>query len=78
MIARDKNMKKIIVSNGIIVDKNFMQLDTGETRSPITKHRAYFTLYLFLLPIPKNNAVPIVDLEEAKQHRNDQENVTNN
>lgn len=75
MIARDKDLKKIIVSNGVVVDKKFMQLSTDEAQASITKHRSSFTLYLFLLPVSKNNPAEVIKLEDAERLRNNPDSV---
>lgn len=70
-------MKKMIVSNGMVVDKNFMNLDLDGTKTAITKHRPYTVFYLFLLPVSKSNPTQFVSSEDAKKLRNDSDNVLN-
>jgi len=43
------------VRDGIVVDKNYMELSPGEEKIAVGKHHAHLTLYFHLLPIHKTD-----------------------
>ena len=69
MIARDKDLKRIIVSNGIIVDKAFERINEDDISDSITKNNPQLKLYIYLLPIPKDKRNIVTDENRMKDYK---------
>jgi hypothetical protein len=54
-----------VARDGIVIDKNYMELSPGEQKAVVGKHNAYHTLYLHLLPIHKTDQQANVSLSSS-------------
>ena len=54
-ITHDEHDTEFIARDGMVIDKNYMQIGPGEQRASIGKHHTHLTMYLHLLPIFKKN-----------------------
>lgn len=66
-LEQDNNF---IVRNGIVVDKNYMELSPGEQKVAVGKHHAYLQLFLHLLPIHKTDQNVNVTISSSHTIRN--------